>query len=346
MSDSFEEHRGLLLGIAYRMVGSMWDAEDIVQEAYVRWMSTDRSSVRHVRAFLVAVVTRLAVDLFRSARHRRESYPGPWLPEPVAVDDVGPADTAELRDSLSYATLHMMERLSPPERAVLVLREAFGLPYAEISDAVGISVEACRQHYSRARARLDRGRVRERPDAAGHRELIERFLVAADSGDLAGLTEVLAADVVAYNDGGGRVRAALRPIVGRAKVVGFVLGLLRRMRLDDYEWIEVNGGPALRLSMGSVVQVLVADVSGGRIQSLFAVMNPDKLRVIAGLVVVLGRFGSWVSSGGRSVVVWRPGVCVVAAVAVCGVPHILAAWQGRAQLWRVVGALVVGVRGG
>lgn len=150
----FEQHRPLLLGLAYRLLGSMWDAEDVVQEAYVRWTRTERDDIREPRAFLITVVTRLALDQLKSARVSREAYAGPWLPEPVATAQLGPLDTTELRDTVSYATMHMMERLSPPERAVFVLREAFELPYNEIAGILGNSSQGCRQLHTRARRRL------------------------------------------------------------------------------------------------------------------------------------------------------------------------------------------------
>ncbi|MFD0559451.1 RNA polymerase sigma-70 factor (ECF subfamily) [Stackebrandtia endophytica] len=277
MIEEFEEHRGLLLGVAYRLLGSMWDAEDVVQEAFLRWSGTDRAEVRSVRAFLMTVVTRLALDQLRSARVRRETYPGPWLPEPVAGDQVGPLDTVELRDSLSYATLHLMERLTPPERAVVVLREAFQLPYEEIAAVVGVSASTCRQLFRRGKERLGGDDRRVSLEEGEHRRLLERFMVAASGGDLSELTNVLAEDVVAYTDGGGRVRAALRPVVGRDRVMAFVAGLVRRFGVGEYSWIDVNGGVGLRIGMSQSSQVVVAEVSGGRICRLFAVMNPDKL---------------------------------------------------------------------
>ena len=277
MIDEFEEHRGLLLGVAYRLLGSMWDAEDVVQEAFLRWSGADRSGVRSVRAFLITVVTRLALDQLGSARSRRETYPGPWLPEPVAGDQVGPLDTVELRESLSYATLHLLERLTPPERAVVVLREAFQLPYEDIAEAVGVSAASCRQLFRRGKARLGEDDRRMVAGEGEHRRLLERFMAAAAGGDLAELTSVLAEDVVAYNDGGGKVRAALRPVVGRDRVIAFVAGLVRRFGLDSHSWIDVNGGVGLRIGMSGSQQVLAVDVRDGRISSLYAILNPSKL---------------------------------------------------------------------
>ncbi|KAB2363518.1 RNA polymerase sigma-70 factor [Actinomadura montaniterrae] len=274
---AFEEHRPLLLGLAYRLLGSMWDAEDVVQEAYLRWTRTDPAEVESPRAYLVTIVSRLALDQLRSARVTREAYTGPWLPEPVSAAAFGPLETAEMTDTLSYATLHMMERLSPPERAVFVLREAFELPYEEIAGIVGISAATCRQHHRRAEARLAEGRDRFRPSTADHTELLGRFLDAARGGDLAALTDLLAEDVVAWNDGGGKVRAALRPVVGRDAVAAFITGLGSRYGFGEVRIVEANGAPALWTHIDGNEQLTAFDVRDGRVHGLFAVLNPDKL---------------------------------------------------------------------
>ena len=284
-AQEFQEHRPLLLGLAYRLLGSMWDAEDVVQDAYLRWMSADRSEVRQPRAFLVTVVSRLALDQLRSARAAREAYPGPWLPEPVPSATLGPMDTAELRDTVSYATLHLMERLSPPERAVFVLREAFGLPYDEIAEIVGGSSAACRQMHHRAARRLTEGRERFRPSSDDHARLLLRFLEAAQSGDLAALTEMLSEDVVAWNDGGGKVRAALRPIAGRDKALAFITGLVSRYPIGGWRVVEVNGEPAVWVAVDGRDRLLALDIRGGRIHGIFGVLNPDKLARVAGAAV-------------------------------------------------------------
>lgn len=276
----FEEHRPVLTGLAYRLLGSMWDAEDVVQEAYLRWTRAGREDVREPRAYLVTIVTRLALDQLRSARVTREAYVGPWLPEPVDTRAPGPFDTAELRDSLSYATLHLMERLTPPERAVFVLREAFAMPYDEIAAITGLSAANCRQLNVRAGRRLaeESGGREPRPAAAPeHAELLTRFLAAAREGDLDALTDLLTEDVVAWNDGGGRTRAALRPILGRAKVIAFVLGLLERFRMDGAVLTEANGQPAMLLTVDGRRQVCLLDVRDGRVGAVYTVLNPDKL---------------------------------------------------------------------
>ncbi len=273
----FQDYRPLLLGLAYRLLGSMWDAEDVVQDAYLRWTRTNRAEVREPRAFLVTVVSRLALDQLRSARVLREAYPGPWLPEPVASDSLGPLDTVELRDTVSYATLHLMEQLSPPERAVFVLREAFGLPYDDIADIVGATAAACRQHHRRAGEHLLDGRPRFHPSGEDHTALLTRFLDAARGGDLTGLTDLLTDDVTAWNDGGGKRRAALRPIVGRRNVLAFVTGLVTRYPIDAARVVEVNGATAMAVTSEGEDQLVTLDVRDGRIHAIFAVRNPDKL---------------------------------------------------------------------
>ncbi|MFC6375791.1 RNA polymerase sigma-70 factor [Nonomuraea thailandensis] len=275
--DDFEEHRPMLLGLAYRLLGSMWDAEDVVQEAWLRWQATDHAGIREPRAFLVTVVSRLALDQLRSARVKREAYTGPWLPEPVETAQAGPLDTAELRDTVSYATLHMMERLSPPERAVFVLREAFELPYDQIAEIVGSSVANARQMHHRASVRLSEGRDRFRPSSEEHAELLTTFMRAAGGGDLAALTELLHEDVVAYNDGGGKVRAALRPILGRDKVASFLLGLVARYDFKDVRMVEVNGLPAFATQVGGHRQLVMIGIRDGHISEIYGVLNPDKL---------------------------------------------------------------------
>ena len=284
---TFERYRPLLLGLVYRLLGSVWDAEDVVQEAYLRWLRADRSQVRQPRAFLVTVASRLALDQLRSARVARETYPGPWLPEPVA-DTFGPLETAELRDTLSYATLHLMERLSPPERAVFVLREAFGVPYDDIAAIVDRPAAACRQLHHRARGKLLAGRARFRPSAAEHARLLNRFMDAARTGDLTALTEVLSEDVVAYTDGGGKVRAALRPIVGRDKVVAFVVGLVSRYAVGDVHPVAVNGEPAVWAVLGGAPQLVAVGVRDGRIDTVFGVLNPDKLAHVGTVGLPIG----------------------------------------------------------
>ncbi|MET7770641.1 RNA polymerase sigma-70 factor [Nocardia sp. NPDC005366] len=276
-TEVFEQHRPLLLGLGYRLLGSMWNAEDIVQDAYLRWTGTDRSEIREPRAFLVTMVSRLALDQLRSARVTREAYTGPWLPEPVSSNEFGPQETAELRDTLSYATLYLMERLSPPERAVFVLREAFELPYDDIAEIVGSAAATCRQLHHRATKRLAQGRARFTSSTVDHAALLTRFLDAAQGGDLATLTDLLSEDVIAWNDGGGKVRAALHPVIGRDRVLAFVNGLTSRYSMGDVRLVEANGAPAIWMNMGGLRQLVAFDIRDGRIHNIFGVLNPDKL---------------------------------------------------------------------
>ncbi|MGW1864296.1 RNA polymerase sigma-70 factor [Streptomyces mauvecolor] len=276
-AEEFEEHRQVLIGLAYRLLGSVWDAEDVVQDAYLRWSRVDRAEVRDARGFLITVVSRLAIDQLRSARVTREAYVGPWLPEPVATDTLGPLDTAELRDTVAYATVHLMERLSPPERAVFVLREAFQLPYEEIAAVVDASVANCRQMYSRAGRHLAAGRDRFPLSDDEHAKLLSRFLEAAAGGDLSALAELLAEDVVAWSDGGGKVRAALRPVMGRKKVLAFLTGLLNRYPLESFEVVDVNGGPALSITADGRRQIGLIAFHDGLIGTIYSIRNPDKL---------------------------------------------------------------------
>ncbi|MEU9641026.1 RNA polymerase sigma-70 factor [Streptomyces sp. NPDC048188] len=286
-TDVFEEHRPVLLGVAYRMLGRLADAEDVVQEAWLRWSGADRSGVREARGYLVRVTTRLAVDRLRRIKSRGETYVGPWLPEPYATD-FGDAvqDTAEravLADSVSFAVLVVLESLSPLERAVFVLREAFGYPYAEIAAMLERGEAAVRQLAGRARKHVEERRPRYDVDPAQRRDLTERFLVAAANGDMAGLLATLAPDVRLVGDSGGRAKAPLRVLESSDKVARFLLGVARQGISDaTFHFLEVNGGPALLVRSGgkpdSVVQVDVAD---GRIQSVYVIRNPDKLVSLA-----------------------------------------------------------------
>lgn len=277
-AEEFEKHRPVLLGLAYRLLGSMWDAEDVVQDAYLKWTRTDRTVVREPRSFLVTVVSRLAIDQLRSARVVREEYPGPWLPEPAETVSLGPLDTAELRDTVSYATVHLLERLSPPERAVFVLREAFDLPYEQIAEIVVTSQANCRQLHHRAHNHMAQDRGRFQLSRDDHRKLLTRFLEASRSGDVSALASMFSEDVMAWNDGGGKVRAALRPVTGQARVVAFVTGLLARYPFGEARIVDFNGEPALSTTIDGGRQFVAFDIRDGLIHGIFAVLNPDKLR--------------------------------------------------------------------
>jgi RNA polymerase sigma-70 factor (ECF subfamily) len=277
-SAEFLTLRPRLLGIAYRMLGSMWDAEDVVADAMVRWLSTDRAEVREPAAFLTTVVSRLALDQLRRARTVRETYIGPWLPEPVSAASFDPLDTLVKRDTLSLATLRLMEQLTPPERAVFVLREAFDIPYTQIAEILDVSDGNARQLLHRAQTKLADGRRRRNTDPAAHTALLERLLRAVGAGELEDLQDLLAADVVAYSDGGGKARAARKPVVGRDKVILFIGNLRRRFGPSPYlRLLEVNGEPAAQIALGGQDSIVALQVHDGKVQSILTVLNPDKL---------------------------------------------------------------------
>ncbi|MFI8304226.1 RNA polymerase sigma-70 factor [Streptomyces sp. NPDC085927] len=284
VTDAFEEHRPVLLGVAYRMLGRVADAEDVVQEAWLRWAGGDRSEVREPRAYLVRVTTRLAIDRLRQIKARGETYVGPWLPEPYLTDfgDTAP-DTAEqvvLTDSVSLAVLVVMESLSPLERAVFVLREAFGYPYSGIAAMLDRGEPAVRQLAARARKHVEERRPRYDVDPARRRDLTERFLAAAAGGDLEGLMKLLAPDVRLVGDSGGKSRAPLRVLESADKVGRFLTGITRKGIQDfSVRVLELNGGPAvLVLAGGRPDAVFQLDVVDGRVQTVYIIRNPDKLR--------------------------------------------------------------------
>ncbi|MCT9105468.1 RNA polymerase sigma-70 factor [Streptomyces mirabilis] len=282
-TEVFEEHRPVLMGVAYRMLGRVADAEDVVQEAWLRWSGADRTEVREPRAYLVRIATRLAVDRLRQVRSRNEAYVGPWLPEPYLTDfgDTAP-DTAEravLADSVSLAVLVVLENLSPLERAVFVLREAFGYPYADIAAVLDRGEPAVRQLAGRARKHVEERRPRYEVDPAERRDLTERFLAAAAGGDLEGLMSLLAPDVRLIGDSGGLSKAPLRVIETADKVGRFLYAVAQQGVPDlSYRSLELNGGAALLVLSGdkpdSTVQL---DVVDGRIQCIYIVRNPEKL---------------------------------------------------------------------
>jgi RNA polymerase sigma-70 factor (ECF subfamily) len=272
-------HRNLLFTVAYEMLGSASDAEDVVQEVWLRWADGDRSDVVDPRAYLVRMATRLSLNRLRTLARRREDYVGTWLPEPVlTAPDV--AEDVELADSVSTAMLLVLETLPPTERAVFVLREVFDVPYAEIAEAVEKSEPAVRQIASRARAHVAERRPRSSVTAAERDAVIERFRAATETGDLQGLMDVLAPDVVLMTDGGGRVKAALNPIFGRDKVFRFLTAVAPEALELVPVWL--NGSPAIQFVVAGqrdgVGTMLVED---GVVTRLFLVRNPDKLGAVA-----------------------------------------------------------------
>jgi RNA polymerase sigma-70 factor (TIGR02957 family) len=295
----FDEHRGLLNSVAYRILGSVTDAEDTVQEAWLRWSGVNPSDVIDSRAFLVRVTTRLAIDRLRRAKARRESYVGPWLPEPILTGrDV--AEDVALAESVSLAMLVVLETLSPLERAVFVLREAFGMPYAEIADVLGRKDDAVRQLGRRARDHVQQRRSRFDADQSEQRRVTERFLQATSTGNLDALMAVLSPGVTLVADGGGRVLAPRRPVLGAEKVARFLLAvateerLARSLRSVGSEPIvadlrvsmaPVTGGPGILVVSGDKpISTLVLDVSDGVVRTIYLVANPQKLDGVRGIV--------------------------------------------------------------
>ena len=280
-SEEFEELRPLLFAIAYRILGSVAEAEDAVQETWLRYESS-QTVPTSTKAFLSAVVTRVSIDVLRSARVRRETYVGQWFPEPLLTDPYeDPARSAELADSVSMAALLLLERLSPLERAVFVLREVFGFGFPEVAVAVGRSEAACRQLAVRARRHMDLGRPRFEAVRREREELAARFFDALRDGDVDRLRELLAADVQLVGDGGGKAPGLARSVIGAdnvARVLASNFPVL--VRVDArVEPREVNGQPGaiVRDREGKVVGALTLDMLGGRIQTIRSVVNPDKL---------------------------------------------------------------------
>ncbi|MFD6178655.1 MULTISPECIES: RNA polymerase sigma factor SigJ [unclassified Isoptericola] len=275
--DVFLAVRPQLFGIAYRMLGGVAEAEDVVQDAWVRWQGTDREAVQNPAAFLTTVTTRLAISAATSARARRETYVGPWLPEPVDTSD-DPALGAERAEALELATLLLLERLTPLERAVYVLREAFGYPHRRVGEILGLSEANTRQLARRARERLGR-REAVPVDPGEHRRLLDEFVAAAHEGDLARFERFLADDVVARPDGGGRVHASKVELVGLARVSLFLDNVWRKYwALGEVRVVDANGLPALVVERdGAAVALLALDVAGGRVEHVYVQVNPDKL---------------------------------------------------------------------
>ncbi|MEJ2889547.1 RNA polymerase sigma factor SigJ [Actinomycetospora aeridis] len=260
----FADHRPVLYGLAYRLLGSASDAEEVLQEAFVRWYDADRASITTPAAWLTTIVTRLGLDQLRTVRRRREVYPGTWLPEPVLTGDLGPLETAEQRDSVSLGVLTLLEGLSPPERAVFVLHEAFAFRHRDVADVLDVDEPTCRQWLHRARRHLDGGRPRFGVDPAQHRRLVDRFMAATLDGDVDGLARLLADDVVSWADGGGD-GAARRPVRGRERVLRYLGGLGSHPGAAGVVLTaaEVNAEPAALVWQGSRLLAVVALESDG-----------------------------------------------------------------------------------
>ncbi|WP_267243160.1 RNA polymerase sigma-70 factor [Streptomyces sp. PR69] len=279
--DAFTEHRPLLFTIAYEMLGSAADAEDVLQESYLRWRAVDPAAVEHPRAYLVRTVTRQALNHLRAVRARREEYVGTWLPEPIrTAPEV--SDDAILAESVSMAMMLVLETLNPTERAVFLLHDVFGYPHGEIAASVGKTETAVRQIAHRARRHVHARRRRFEPDSAATRKVVQRFMHAARTGELQTLMDLLAPGAVQFSDGGGKAVAARRPITGRADVARFVLRVLRGLRTTTaetrIEQATYNGMPAARFVTGGELDWLVAfEIHDGRITGLYGIRNPDKL---------------------------------------------------------------------
>ena len=287
-TEVFEALRPRLLGVAYRILGSVADAEDVLQDAWMRWARTDAGSVVNPEAYLVTVVGRRATDFLRAAKRRRESYTGPWLPEPVANEPdpaLDPAAAAELADSLSMALLVVLETLSPLERTAFVLREVFDRPYSEVAATLGRSEQAVRQLVHRARGRVDEGHARFRADVGTHAEVVSRFLAACQGADLDALLAVLAPDVVIVSDSGGQAQAPRRPVYGQDKVARLLVGFTGRVPEGLTMALEYfNGALGIVGRVGGVpIAAMAVTVAGGAVQSLQLIVNPEKLAFLQGV---------------------------------------------------------------
>ncbi|WP_218779566.1 MULTISPECIES: RNA polymerase sigma-70 factor [Streptomyces] len=283
----FHEYRKLLFSVAYRVLGSAADAEDAVQDAWIKWSSANRSQVADPKAYLTRIVSNLALERLRSTRHKRETYVGPWLPEPILTSG-DTADAVTDAESVSMAMLVVLETLSPLERAVFVLKEVFGFSHAEIAEAVERSEAAVRQAAHRAREHVRARRPRFTADRSRQREVMERFFAAASGGDINTLMELLSPDVILWTDGGGKVRQALKPVVGAQTVASWfaAIGTVTYQGVQPAdmraELVEINGGPGMVFSAPDrVIATITFDFdAAGRVTAIHNVANPDKLQAI------------------------------------------------------------------
>jgi RNA polymerase sigma-70 factor (ECF subfamily) len=285
-AESFEPHRRYLTGIAYRMLGSVAEAEDVVQDAFLRWDGSDRSAVAAPRAFLARVVSRLCLDRMKSARAQREEYVGTWLPEPLV--GAAPRDPATLAEDLSIALLMTLERLSPLERAAFLLHDVFDMDYAQIADVLERSEAAVRQLATRGREHVRDERPRFHPTDDASARLASAFQAAMLQGDVPGIARLLAEDAILYTDGGGKRAAALNPIRGKDRIVRFMVGLASKRRLpvpDEVIATTINGLPGFVVRIddgtGAGPETIALEVSDGAIAAIYTVRNPDKLRHLA-----------------------------------------------------------------
>ena len=283
--DVYLAHRDALFGLAYRMLGSVADAEDVVAEAYLRWRRADRSDVCDARSYLFTITARLSLDLLTSAQRTRVSYVGSWLPEPLVSsydDNDAPADAAERTDTISLAFLYLLERLTPTERAVFVLRSAFDFPHTQIADMLALSADNVRQVFHRAQQRLGPGsEPRYAADKQRQHRLVERFLAAATTGEVAPFAALLAEDVLLVGDGGGQAASIRVPALGRLRVARFLRGLVRKTTPSmSFEVVTANGAPAVLVRDDSApigLYALDIDPEADVIRGIHAIRNPDKL---------------------------------------------------------------------
>lgn len=279
--EEFEYYRVLLFSIAYRMTGSASDAEDLVQETYLRYQARSSQQIVSLKAYLTAIITHLALDYLKSARVAREGYVGVWLPEPILTseDDGFPLAAVERQESLSLAFLRLLETLSPPERAVFLLREVFDYPFSEIGGMLSKSPAACRQIFHRARQALQDKHARFEPEPQRQRQLVLSFLAASQAGNMVALTDLLAADAISWSDGGGKVQANLKPIYGKLAVARFWQSVIHKnQRPFTHTLAEINGSPALLFwDEGSLAGVISLTLSAVGIQEIYALLNPEKL---------------------------------------------------------------------
>jgi RNA polymerase sigma-70 factor (ECF subfamily) len=272
----FEEVRPRLVGVAYGLLGTLTDAEDAVQEAWIRLQRSDVEAIDDLTGWLITTTSRIALDVLRSARNRREAYVGPWLPEPIETMP-DPADSVSFADSLSWAMLVVLETLSPAERAAFVLHDVFGITFDEVGQALGRSPAACRKLASRAREHIEERKPRFDVDAEAHHEVVEAFAQAARSGDVEGLLRVLDPDVVLTSDGGGVVRAVPEPVRGAGRIANFLAAAARLVPDLTVRVTAVNGNPALLMvEAGQVSTVIALGIRDGRIATIDAVRNPHK----------------------------------------------------------------------
>jgi RNA polymerase sigma-70 factor, ECF subfamily len=284
MVESFESYRSYLFSIAYRMLGSAMDAEDMVQETYLRYRGTPPETIQSLKAYLTTIITRLCMDQLQLARRKRELYVGPWLPEPIltgaTAEVTDPQERVDMEESISLAFLLLLEQLQPFERAVFLLREVFEYEFAEIASILGKREAACRRSFSRAKEHLRQHRPRFSSSAQAHRQLLTNYMQAVQTGEMDALEHMLAEDVTLWADAGGKIKqAALRPISGRDAVVRFSMGTTRFLP-ENYqvEIAEVNGQPAtIFRSNGQAFLVLTIEVEAGRIQAVRLMANPEKL---------------------------------------------------------------------